>query len=711
MDQVHDKEMVEIQKALDSGKLKKYFTLSIDYLRKVSDGAGEFIDMVENTSRNYQMVMDCFKKGVDDPQRSKLLDQILDAAFQLYLCMQMIDGIQNDATLRAAYKRSLSFDFFSCVDYLKNHQYDEESINKVFSAILITPLLPDDVAQLLAEFMIDPDSPRRVSAVLISAIMLSCLCVNDHTKVKCLLYVYAYSQDVYIRERALIGWVFSASAAKHVDYFNIPDAVKSFIDEHPDTLQELYEMQKQVIYCMDAEKDASEVSKTIMQNMPTKDMMRDLKGDLDDFSMDEILYPEKEEEAMERFEQSVEKMIKMQKQGSDIYFDGFSKMKSFSFFHSLYNWFMPFYAEHPSLDKLREILGNDTFLRNLEKSHTFCDGDKYSFCFGVETTLKTHMQMLKPLLEESFMFTREDLEGEPEANPSMVRRMLLQDLFRFFKVSPFKKSFTNVFSEEEGSPAFFLGNKIFAEIGNNLKMRMKICNFLCKRKDYKRMRSFISNETDNPEELFMAALYYIYGKNDYEQALACLKEIPMEGKLEQPLHKAFAKCYFEQKNYEAAFEQFSKMYEAKPTASLQFKMAYCMLKCNRVEEAMAILYELNYKNPKDTLVLRALGWGNMLRHKYDEAMNQYNQLTSLSLADLSLSDVEDTYNQALCLWLQKKIQDACFTFTSYAFASKTDEDHLIDKLMEDREVLKLEELSPSDISLMGDCVASMLHES
>lgn len=94
------------------------------------------------------------------------------------------------------------------------------------------------------------------------------------------------------------------------------------------------------------------------------------------------------------------------------------------------------------------------------------------------------------------MFTREDLEGEPETNPSMVRRMLLQDLFRFFKVSPFKKTFTNVFSEEEGSPAFFLGNKVFAEIGNNQKMRMKICNFLCKRKDYKRMWSFISKETE-----------------------------------------------------------------------------------------------------------------------------------------------------------------------------------------------------------------------
>lgn len=710
MDQVHDKEMVEIQKALDSGKLKKYFTLSIDYLRKNSDGGGGLIDMVEDTLRNYQMMMDCFKKGVDDPQRSNLLAQIADTAFQLYLYMQMIDAIQNDATLAAAHKRSLSFDFFSCVDYLKKHQYDEESISKVFSAILITPLLPYDVAQLLAEFMIDPDSPRRVSAVLISAIMLSSLCVDDRSKIKCLLYVYANSKDVYIRERALIAWVFSVSAAKHADYFNNPDAIKTFVEEFPDTVQELYEMQKQVIYCMDAEKDASEVSKTIMENMPTKDMMRDLKGDLDDFSMDEILYPEKEEEAMERFEQSVEKMIKMQKQGSDIYFDGFSKMKSFSFFHSLYNWFMPFYGGHHSLDKLRGMLGNDTFLKNLEKSHTFCDGDKYSFCFGVETTLKSHMQVLKPLLEESFMFTREDLEGEPETNPSMVRRMLLQDLFRFFKVSPFKKTFTNVFSEEEGSPAFFLGNKVFAEIGNNQKMRMKICNFLCKRKDYKRMWSFISKETENPEELFMASIYYIYGKNNYSQALACLKEIPMEGKLEQPLHKAFAKCYFEQKNYEAALEQFAKLFEAKPTDSLHFKMAYCMLKCNRVEEAMAILYELNYKNPKDTLVLRALGWGNMLRRKYDEAKSHYEQLKSLCEEDTSLYNVEDTYNYGLCLWLQKKIQDACLIFASYVSASKTDEDHIIDKLIEDREVLKLEELSPFDISLMGDCVASMLHE-
>ena len=108
--------------------------------------------------------------------------------------------------------------------------------------------------------------------------------------------------------------------------------------------------------------------------------------------------------------------------------------------------------------------------------------------------------------------------------------------------------------------------------------------------------------------------------------------------------------------------------------------------------------------------MRALGWGNMLRRKYDEAKNHYEQLKSLCEEDTSLYNVEDTYNYGLCLWLQKKIQDACLIFASYVSAPKTDEDHLIDKLIEDREVLKLEELSPFDISLMGDCVASMLHE-
>lgn len=707
MDEVQDKTILEIRKALDSGRLNQFFSLALEYLRKESSG-GEVIGLLEETWRNYQMMMGCYKKGVDDPQRGTLQCQIVATAYKLYFSLQMMEAIRGDATLKAAQKRSQSLDFSHSIDYLKSHQYDEESINKVFSSILVTPMWPENMMRDFAEFLTHPDTPCRVSAVLTSAIMLSSLCVNDGAKMKCLLSIYAKSQDVYLRERALIGWVFCVCATQYAGYFDISQEIEALVEEYPDTLQELYEMQKQVFYCMDAEKEASEVSKAIMQNMPVKDMMRDLKGDLDDFSIDEILHPEKEEEAMERLEQNVEKMIKMQKQGSDIYFGGFSKMKSFSFFHSLYNWFMPFYPEHHSLDKLHEMLDSDTFLKNLSKSQAFCDGDKYSFCFGVETTLKSHMQILKPLLEESFMFAREEVYGESETNPSMVRRMLLQDLFRFFKVSPFKKTFINVFSEEEDSPAFFLGNEIFATTGNNLKMRMKVCNFLCKRKDYKRIGSFVSKDSDNPEELLMAALYYMYGENDYGQALACLEKIPMGGRLEQPLHKAFAKCYFEQQDYQSALGQFTKMYEAKPTVSLRFKMAYCMLKSNQVEGAMSILYELNYKNPKDTLVLRALAWGNMLRHKYDEAMNHYRQLESFCKDDLSSYNVEDTYNTALCLWLQKKIQDACHVFATYLDASRTDAGHLADKLMEDLKVLQIKELSVRDVNLMGDCVASLL---
>ena len=48
-------------------------------------------------------------------------------------------------------------------------------------------------------------------------------------------------------------------------------------------------------------------------------------------------------------EESFQKMAEMQKQGTDIYFGGFSQMKRFPFFNELSNWFVPFYSHHPAV--------------------------------------------------------------------------------------------------------------------------------------------------------------------------------------------------------------------------------------------------------------------------------------------------------------------------------------------------------------------------
>ena len=51
---------------------------------------------------------------------------------------------------------------------------------------------------------------------------------------------------------------------------------------------------------------------------------------------------------MEKLEASMKRMNDMQRQGSDVYFGGFSQMKRFPFFSVVANWFMPFYLHHPA---------------------------------------------------------------------------------------------------------------------------------------------------------------------------------------------------------------------------------------------------------------------------------------------------------------------------------------------------------------------------
>ena len=93
-------------------------------------------------------------------------------------------------------------------------------------------------------------------------------------------------------------------------------------------------------------------------------------------------------------------MVNMQKQGADVFFDGFSQMKSFDFFNTASNWFVPYYEANPALYPLLEILeGDDTFLRTLKLSHSFCDGDKYSFSFCMAASLKGTLSALLPIVK------------------------------------------------------------------------------------------------------------------------------------------------------------------------------------------------------------------------------------------------------------------------------------------------------------------------
>ena len=100
--------------------------------------------------------------------------------------------------------------------------------------------------------------------------------------------------------------------------------------------------------------------------------------------LNDILHPNADEEAMERVEKSIDRMREMEKKGVDIYFGGFSVMKSFPFYRVLSNWFAPFSIHHPGIAQAQREIGNSKMIHGLLGRSPMCDSDKYSLVLAWE---------------------------------------------------------------------------------------------------------------------------------------------------------------------------------------------------------------------------------------------------------------------------------------------------------------------------------------
>ena len=181
------------------------------------------------------------------------------------------------------------------------------------------------------------------------------------------MHVYQQAIDEQVRQRALVGWVFSMDAELDSIFPEETELLKTLLDDEQ-CRQELVDLQKQIIYCINVEQDQATIRDEIMPDLiKTKKnqdspIIIDWNNEEDQDPLNDILHPNEAEERLEKMENSYRKMIDMQKQGSDIYFGGFSQMKRFPFFNEIVNWLMPFDMNHPDIQSAAGRFKENRFL-------------------------------------------------------------------------------------------------------------------------------------------------------------------------------------------------------------------------------------------------------------------------------------------------------------------------------------------------------------
>ena len=591
-------------------------------------------------------------------------------------------------------------------------------MKQLFNALLVAPMWNDRRAADFADLLLSPTIDRDDALLLVSAVMLAAMNVNDPYKWDMLAEVYVRATDKVLKMRALVGWVLSLPYDPRGPrlFPFVQERIKAMLADKT-TLKQMLDMQMQMLFCCNADADNEEIQRNIMPTLiknTNLQMTRLGIVEKEDDPMKDIMDPNTAERDMEEMERKYRKMMDMQKQGSDIYFGGFSKMKTFPFFYDLCNWFAPFNAAHPALGAARERLAGSTFLNNLMENGPFCDSDKYSFALAIAQIMDRMPDNIKEMLNSDATFGP-TVSKDDQEDPAYICRSYLQSLYRFFRLYRSKRDFLNPFIldelEDNDGNALFMSYKLLAcpEMEENA---VALCGFLLKRKMMREIMSMAIcyKSSQNPRLVrFLALVPMTDGK--WQEAYDLFASVPEDQHTEESL-RGMAHCCMSLKRFGEAVAIYRRLLAMHPDSfSYQLNLAVCLMSSDAfsscgdascdasscdasscdasscdasscdasscgaasslggkvearpnkvVEEGTKLLYKLDYEHPNNANVRRVLAWCMMLQGNFDKAIDIYTRL--LSQPDAVSAD---RLNAAYAHWLSRDVARAVALLREY----------------------------------------------
>ena len=594
-------------------------------------------------------------------------------------------------------------------------------MKQLFNALLVAPMWNDRRAADFADLLLSPTIDRDDALLLVSAVMLATMNVNDPYKWDMLAEVYVRATDKVLKMRALVGWVLSLPYDPRGPrlFPFVQERIKAMLADKT-TLKQMLDMQMQMLFCCNADADNEEIQRNIMPTLiknTNLQMTRLGIVEKEDDPMKDIMDPNAAERDMEEMERKYRKMMDMQKQGSDIYFGGFSKMKTFPFFNDLCNWFAPFNAAHPALGAARERLAGSTFLNNLMENGPFCDSDKYSFALAIAQIMDRMPDNVKEMLNSDATLGP-TVSKEEQENPAYICRSYLQSLYRFFRLYRSKRDFLNPFIldelEDNDGNALFMSYKLLAcpEMEENA---VALCGFLLKRKMMRELMSMAIcfKSSQNPCLVrFLALVPMTDGK--WQEAYDLFASVSEDQHTEESL-RGMAHCCMSLKRFGEAVAIYRRLLAMHPDSfSYQLNLAVCLMSSDAfsscgdaaasscdaasscgaaasscdaasscgdasscdaasslggkvearpnkvVEEGTKLLYKLDYEHPNNANVRRVLAWCMMLQGNFDKAIDIYTRL--LSQPDAVSAD---RLNAAYAHWLSRNVACAVALLREY----------------------------------------------
>ncbi len=649
---------------------------ALDQKTRELPGKG-FSDRLDSLRSEYTYMSNFMLQGYKDDKRGQLFADFLARLGYLDYDICVADTVAKNTYLNAMAKslaavdtsaEALQNDLRAATDDAQHY----ERLQKAFDALVTSSHWRDKDVRLWTAFLSDDATDPVDSATLVSALMLSAMLNYSAEKVRCLAEVSCVAMHDETRERAFVA-VSLIITCRETRRLATDDDVLRALFGRDEAAKTITEMQIQMEACAKAESDHDEIRKDIMPKIAGGQTFRITKNGIVEREEGlDALDPDATERGMEAMEQSVKRMLDMQKNGSDIFFGGFKQMKRFPFFYKMMNWFMPFTMHHPGIQSELAKLSDSSFVEHVTSRGPFCGSDLYSFVIVLSSIMNQLPENVRKMMNEGGLGPLGMMpEGEAKRSASLVRLHYLQDMYRFFRLSPMANMVANPFDMIHHYRLW-----CFAAERMSVAERKTVCRYMMRNArseelydDVEAMME-LDSQHDTEERLSVMAELRMRQKRYDEAARLYQQLINRDGDNVQYLRGA-ARAFYALGRYEQSWAYFDSLHTLQPTR-LSFAMDYLMAGtlCGKAEQMVNEAYKLEYENGDNMDVRNTLGWVLLCAGKADKALAEYERMAA---ADALKSNYSYTVNAFYARMIGGQMTQAMDLLKAYSATLQGDE--------------------------------------
>ena len=701
-------------------------------------GRGDMVNELEQLEMSYTFMLKYLEQGVLDPQRADILSNIRQSLYTLN--DQSYIGLMEPISPEVFYtrRRELNSDTLMGIieDYrnalqelslaqslpderndshaiLSRLRHAEELETKLFNRIWSTfPLSSDDASNL--KLCINGDVlPVHTRCLLVAALFLGLMKFYDENKLLILLEAYQLSDEPQVQLRALICAMLTLLA--HKKRTNASRAIQnrlSAMQDIADFNHDVWSIQAQLARSRNTENVKQRVRNDLIPNIMKMrpdiiDKLKDKDSQIIDLS-DIEANPEWQDWLDQNgITRRIEEFNAMQVEGSDVFIATFSHLKTFPFFKTLGNWFLPFYAAHSSVVENLGA-GKMALAEVVEHAPYLCNSDKYSFCLSLGALPESQRTMMSAQLEEQNAALKESQQGElPDERKRRVKiiNAFVQDLYRFFKLFSRRREFISVMDDPQLDMTECLPLIKVTRDAHILELLGTLYFKNAFYDDAIKCFTWLEGMDEGTDDHIYQKIGFAYqnaGKT--EQALNYYKRYELLHEEDVWNMRHIAACYRALGQLDEALEYYRRVEVLTPNnVSLTLTIGHVLMEQNRTSEAIQQYFKADLMENSKHRAWRPIAWCSFMLGDYDRAIDYYDRI---SRDDTPTP--QDLLNRGHVLLCQGKTEEAIRVYRQSLEGMGNDTKKFRAAFKGDSIELRLHGISAVDQAIIPDAVCSRI---